>query len=95
MMREKMKSMSNYQIRFADFYTEKKIPKSAKKMINEAIVNRLMIDPNRYGKLLIGNLKNHRRLRVSYYRIVYQVDDNAKVVTIKAIDYRKIAIKCA
>lgn len=89
MMKEKMKNMSEYKIFFCPFYTEKKIPKRAKEMINDAIEKRLMVSPGNYGKPLIGELKNHRRLRVSYYRIVYHVDEEKKIVTIKAIDYRK------
>lgn len=89
-MQGKMKNMSDYKIQFSDFYTVKKIPKIAKKMINEAIINRLMKNPNEYGKPLSGNLKNHLRLRVSYYIIVYHVDEQNKTVTIKAMISKRI-----
>ena len=71
----------------------KRLPKPAQKMIWKAVRERLEVYPNDYGKPLVGNLKNHRRVRVSYYRIVYHIDEENKIVTIKAIDYRRDSYK--
>lgn len=81
--------MSKYQIKIFNLKTSKKIPKPAKEMLQRAIEERLTTEPSKYGEPLLGDKKNHRRLRVSYYRIVYHVDESKKIVTIKAIDYRK------
>lgn len=62
------------------------LPASARKLIKKAIEERLMLDPIGFGKPLRYSLKGHRRLRVSYYRVVYRI--NAKIVTIVAIKHR-------
>jgi len=78
-----------------EFYSEivvkqlASLPKSAQLLLKKAIQSRLETKPNEYGKPLLGNLKNHRRLRVSVYRIIYHVDEEKKLVTVKAIDYRR------
>jgi mRNA interferase RelE/StbE len=63
------------------------LPKTAKKLIKEAIETRLMLDPVGFGKPLRYSLKGHRRLRVSDYRIVYRIEKD--VVIIVAIKHRK------
>ncbi|MGH2638078.1 MAG: type II toxin-antitoxin system RelE family toxin [Rhabdochlamydiaceae bacterium] len=69
------------------------LPKTAQKMIKEAIKERLEIDPIGIGKPLQYSWKGHRRIRVSVYRVIYRVDNEKKLVTIIAIDYRKDVYK--
>ncbi|MEX0848697.1 MAG: type II toxin-antitoxin system RelE/ParE family toxin [Candidatus Dependentiae bacterium] len=65
------------------------LPASAKKMIQKAIEQRLMIDPIGYGKPLRYSLKGYRRLRVADYRVVYKIDQEKAQVIVIAIKHRK------
>lgn len=67
----------------------KKFPKTIQQRILNAIESRLAIAPNEYGKSLQYNLKNHRRLRVGDYRIIYRVIEAKILVLIVEIDHRK------
>jgi len=62
---------------------------SAKKLIQKAIKERLMVDPIGFGKPLRYSLKGHRRLRVSDYRVVYRIEPQHHMVIIIAIKHRK------
>jgi mRNA interferase RelE/StbE len=55
--------------------------------IKNAIKNRLMVNPIKYGFYLRGTLSGYRKLRVGDWRIVYRVVD--KQIRIIAIDNRK------
>lgn len=65
------------------------LPKSARVLINTAIQKRLATDPMKYGKPLRGSWSGYRRLRVSFYRIIYGVNMDSKTVIIVAIRGRK------
>jgi mRNA interferase RelE/StbE len=81
-----------YKIRYLDEVVRKHIPalsSSAKTLIKRAIEERLMIDPIRLGKPLRYSLKNHRRIRVSDYRIVYRIESEIQTIVIVAIKHRK------
>ena len=66
------------------------VEKSAEKgLIKKAIENRLTTDPIGFGKPLRYSLKGYRRLRVSDYRIVYRIEQEAHMVVIVAIKHRK------
>jgi mRNA interferase RelE/StbE len=81
-----------YVIEFTDEVLEEqlpKIPKTMRKRILDAIKERLSIAPNDYGKPLKRNLKNHRRLRVGDYRVIYRVHEDKILVLIVEIDHRK------
>ena len=66
-----------------------KIPRNIKVRIKEAIQKRLTIAPNDYGKPLTKEWKEHRRLRVGDYRVIYKVFEDRVVVFIVDIDHRK------
>ena len=61
--------------------------------IKNAIKNRLMVNPIKYGFYLRGTLSGYRKLRVGDWRIVYRVVD--KQIRIIAIDNRKDVYKFA
>jgi len=65
----------------------------AKNLIKKAIEERLIKDPIEFGKPLRYRLKVHRRLRVSDYRVVYRISEEANTVIIVAIKENKIFIK--
>lgn len=55
--------------------------------IENAIINRLMVNPIKYGFYLRGSLRGYRKLRVGDWRIVYIIVD--KEIRIIAIGNRK------
>ena len=55
--------------------------------IENAIRNRLMVNPIKYGFYLRGTLRGYRKLRVGDWRIVYRIVD--KEIRIIAIGNRK------
>lgn len=67
----------------------KALPKSAQRMIHQAIKERLEVDPLGIGKPLQYSWKGHRRIRISCYRVIYRIDVQKKIVILVAIDYRR------
>lgn len=61
----------------------------AKKIIQDAIDNKLAKDPISYGKPLRYNLNGYRRLRVGNYRVIYKIKQKENIVLIIAILHRK------
>ena len=61
--------------------------------IENAIKNRLMVNPIKYGLYLRGTLSGYRKLRVGDWRIVYRIVD--KEIRIIAIGNRKDVYKFA
>jgi len=61
--------------------------------IENAIRNRLMINPTKYGFYLRGTLRGYRKLRVGDWRIIYRTAD--KQIRIIAINNRKDIYKFA
>ena len=61
--------------------------------IENAIRNRLMVNPIKYGFYLRGTLSGYRKLRVGDWRIIYRIVD--KEIRIIAIGNRKEVYKFA
>jgi mRNA interferase RelE/StbE len=61
--------------------------------IENAIRNRLMVNPVKYGFYLRESLKGYRKLRVGDWRIIYRIVD--KEIRIIAIGNRKDVYKFA
>ena len=61
--------------------------------IENAIRNRLMVNPIKYGFYLRGTLRGYRKLRVGDWRIIYRIVD--KEIRIIAIGNRKDVYKFA
>ncbi|WP_341816714.1 type II toxin-antitoxin system RelE/ParE family toxin [Wolbachia endosymbiont (group A) of Agelastica alni] len=59
------------------------------KSITRAINERIATEPMKVGTPLLYELKGHRRLQVSGYRIIYTVDTAECEVTITSIKHRK------
>lgn len=55
--------------------------------IENSIINRLMVNPIKYGFYLRGTLRGYRKLRVGDWRIIYIIVD--KEIRIIAIGNRK------
>ncbi len=88
---EKTRYVVEYDIRIEEKL--KKIPKTMRTRIREAIEKRLMNSPFNYGKPLTGGWRGYRRLRVGDYRIIYRVYEERIVVFIIEIDHRKNVYK--
>jgi len=81
-----------YTIEYLDSVMDediKALPKNARRQIQKAIEERLVVDPIGFGKPLRYSLKGHRRLRVGDYRIVYRIEVENNNVLIVAIKHRK------
>ena len=61
--------------------------------IENAIINRLMVNPVKYGFYLRGSLRGYRKLRVEDWRIIYRIVDEE--IRIIAIGNRKDVYKFA
>jgi len=79
-----------YRIEFTENSKENlyKFPKNIQQRIINAINERLSIVPER-GKPLMREFKNHRRLRIGDYRVIYKIIEKRIVVLIVEIDHRK------
>ena len=66
-----------------------KIPRRFRDLIQKAIEHRLMNNPLSYGEELKKNWKGKRKLRVSIYRVIYEVQENTVIVRIIKIGPRK------
>ena len=69
----------------------KKIDKTFRDALLSGI--RRIKDNPKLGKMLKRELKGQRRLRISRYRIFYEIDEKAKTVWILIIDHRKDAYR--
>lgn len=67
----------------------KKFPKNIQERIIRAIEKRLTISPSEVGKPLIHEWKDHKRIRVGDYRVVYKIIEDKVIVLIVEIDHRK------
>lgn len=86
--------MGSYKIEFKRS-AEKELRKLDKSLIPNIIrrIEQLATNPRPHqGKKLTGSERGYR-LRVGEYRIIYQVDEEAKEVTIYAIKHRKEAYR--
>lgn len=85
------KDRSRFRIEYAPKTEDqiKRLPKNIRDRIKIAIESRLTIAPNDYGKPLTKEWKEHRRLRVGDYRVIYKVFEDRVIVFIVDIDHRK------
>ncbi len=67
----------------------KRIPGNVRKRIGRAIEGRLFTSPALYGERLAQSLLGLWRIRTGDYRIVYELDPVACLVTVWAIRHRK------
>ncbi|WP_047758703.1 type II toxin-antitoxin system RelE/ParE family toxin [Wolbachia endosymbiont of Armadillidium vulgare] len=81
-----------YKITYLENVVKKDFPALSspiKKSIIRAIDERIADEPMKVGAPLLYELKGHRRLQVSDYRIIYTVDIAECEVTITSIKHRK------
>lgn len=68
-----------------------KLNKIVKIRIKKAIEEKLLTEPEKFGKALRSSLKNYRKLRVGDYRIIFRIED--KYIKIFAIKHRSVVYK--
>lgn len=80
-----------YKVEYLESVKEdiKSISKTNKDHIRKAIEKKLAANPIEFGKPLQYSLKGLRRLRVGDYRIIFQIEEDAKVVLIVKIGNRR------
>jgi mRNA-degrading endonuclease RelE of RelBE toxin-antitoxin system len=69
------------------------LPEAVAFAAHEFIVGPLLEDPHRVGKRLRPPLADRHSARRGTYRVIYRVDDQAKVVTVLAILPRQDAYR--
>ncbi|MCX5777522.1 MAG: type II toxin-antitoxin system RelE/ParE family toxin [Candidatus Firestonebacteria bacterium] len=67
----------------------KDIDNADAKMIVKAIRKKLSVNPMEYGSPLKNNLKGLCKLRVDFYRVIYQVNSNKIIVLVAKVGKRK------
>ena len=67
----------------------KSLPKEFGALVKRAISQRLETEPLKYGKPLRGSLHGLRTLRVSKYRVIYEVIEVKALVLVVKIDIRR------
>lgn len=82
--------MKSYKI-FFDRDVEKELAKIAKTDVRKIILKAMKLseNPRPRQSLKLENSNITHRLRVGDYRVIYQIDDNSKTVTIYHIRHRK------
>ena len=60
-----------------------------KDFISETIEKRLSAEPDKIGKPLGGDLSGYRRIRISKYRVIYEIRKNIVTVHVLIIDRRE------
>ena len=81
-----------WSVVYSDDVVKKDIPKlnmTVKRLIKQAIENKLMKNPIHFGKPLRYSLHHLRSLRVGDYRILYAADYEKYVIFIVSIGHRK------
>jgi mRNA interferase RelE/StbE len=68
-----------------------KLDKAICRMINKYIKERLTTseDPRRFGKELVGNLKEFWRYRIGDYRLICKIEDEQVLILVVRVDHRK------
>ncbi len=65
------------------------VSKSNRDQIRKSIEKKLAHNPIEFGKPLQYSLKGLRRLRVRDYRVIFQIEEEKKIVLIVKIGHRK------
>jgi mRNA interferase RelE/StbE len=66
----------------------KGLPLPVAAAVAEFLTGPLLDSPHRLGKPLVGQLRGYHSARRGAYRVVYRIDDTARVVHVVRIDHR-------
>ena len=70
-----------------------RLPKKVRAAVIEAIFGTIAENPQRAGKALRGELEGLRSARRGDFRIVYEIDEDARVVLIHRAQHRRTAYR--
>ncbi len=86
----KSKPLQKWVIEYAESAHEEisALDGAVKKLIKNAIEDKLMVDPLKFGLPLRRTLAGLFKLRVGNYRIIYQIKNNEVVVLVIAVGHR-------
>lgn len=65
------------------------LPKAVAAAAYEFITGPLLLDPHRIGKRLLPPMDDRYSARRGTYRVIYRIDDKARVVTVVDIAHRR------
>ena len=65
------------------------LPESVAAAAYEFMVGPLLVQPHRVGKRLLPPLDDRFSARRGTYRIIYRIDDDARVVTVVDVGHRR------
>lgn len=83
-----------YTIRYHHLVAGEDIPKLSsvwRENIRRAIEEKLIVEPDMYGRPLRRSLKGYRKLRVGDYRIIYRIEE--RTVKILVIRHRSVVYR--
>lgn len=83
--------MTAFTLRYGEAVAEDlaAVPANIRKRLVRAIEGRLATAPDRYGERLAQSLSGLWRIRCGDYRIVYEIDEAARTVTVWAVRHRR------
>lgn len=83
--------MALYTLRYGEEIGDDldRIPANLRRRVVRAIERRLTTAPDGYGERLAQSLAGLWRIRTGDYRIVFEIDEKARTVTIWAIRHRR------
>ncbi len=85
-----------YDLEYHKLVVKRDIPKLSlewKKKIKKSIEEKLVFNPEVFGKPLRKSLKGYRKLRVGDYRIIFKIRN--KIILIFVIQHRSVVYKNA
>lgn len=65
-----------------------RLPEKIAAAVLEFILGPLLENPQRVGRALRGELEGLQAARVGAYRVVYEIDEQARTVTVLDVDHR-------
>ena len=65
------------------------LPEAVAAAAHEFITGPLLLDPHRIGKRLLPPIDDRFSARRGTYRVIYRIDDKARVVTVVDIAHRR------
>ena len=65
-----------------------RLPAKVAVAVLDFLVGPLVQDPHRVGKALRGDLEGLRAARVGAYRVIYEIEAEARVVRVLFVDHR-------
>jgi mRNA-degrading endonuclease RelE of RelBE toxin-antitoxin system len=68
-------------------------PEAVASAAHEFINGPLLVNPHRVGKRLMPPLDDRHSVRRGTYRVLYRIDDNARIVTVLAVAPRSDAYR--